>query len=474
MASKPATRLSQQILVGLNRLPETTEYIQSHLSALPEGDRRVAIINLARYLARAADKKQASATAQHALEAELAHASNGPAAWTTVGTLRLLAGDPEGALIAARNGAQLQITAVEPASLALALMATKGDAAENLVIRHLQAKTNSDIRMAYVRKLLDAQRFGEALEQAKNVTHYAPSMADGWLMRGSLEYQEQQWSASENSLKKYIELSQTVSSESAAEVQQRGVAQAYLLLSQMAENNQRLDEAQKYLNLIDSPQDNLRVQTRKAALLAKQGKLDEALALLQQAPEVQADDARLKITAQAQLLRDFKRFQAAYDVLSAGVKQYPQDMDLLYDLAMSAEKIGHLEEMESLLRKIIANKPDYHHAYNALGYSLADRAQRLPEAKQLIQKALEYSPNDPYILDSLGWVEFKSGNYDEALRILRSAFDAKPDPEISAHLGEVLWTLHRKDDALATWKAGLLLSTDNETLNDTMRRLATP
>jgi tetratricopeptide (TPR) repeat protein len=127
--------------------------------------------------------------------------------------------------------------------------------------------------------------------------------------------------------------------------------------------------------------------------------------------------------------------------------------------------------MERLLRRVMEIKPDYHAAYNALGYSLADRNVRLPEAKQLIQKALEFAPTDPYIKDSLGWVEFRLGNRTEALRILEAAFKARPDPEIAAHLGEVLWSLGMRERALAIWKEGQLLNIDNETLQETIKRL---
>jgi tetratricopeptide (TPR) repeat protein len=140
-------------------------------------------------------------------------------------------------------------------------------------------------------------------------------------------------------------------------------------------------------------------------------------------------------------------------------------------MAMVAEKLDKLDDMERLLRGIIAIDPTYHHAYNALGYSLADRNLRLPEAKQLIQKALEYAPGDPYISDSLGWVEFRLGNFDEALRVLQGAFAAKPDAEIAAHLGEVLWQMGRREQALQTWREGTKLNSDNETLLKTLKRL---
>jgi tetratricopeptide (TPR) repeat protein len=127
--------------------------------------------------------------------------------------------------------------------------------------------------------------------------------------------------------------------------------------------------------------------------------------------------------------------------------------------------------MERLLRRVIDNKPEYQHAYNALGYSLADRSIRLPEARQLILKALEYAPDDPFINDSLGWVEFRSGNLAQALSILQAAFKARPDAEIAAHLGEVLWSMDQRDQAVTVWREGAKLNAGNKTLQETLKRL---
>ena len=136
-----------------------------------------------------------------------------------------------------------------------------------------------------------------------------------------------------------------------------------------------------------------------------------------------------------------------------------------------AEKLNRLPDMERLLRSVIAIKPDAYNAYNALGYSLADRNVRLPEAKALIEKALEFVPNDPYIRDSLAWTEFRMGNNAEAAKIFAEAFKAKPDAEIAAHYGEVLWTMGQRDKALSIWREGLLLNSENETLVETLKRL---
>ena len=170
-------------------------------------------------------------------------------------------------------------------------------------------------------------------------------------------------------------------------------------------------------------------------------------------------------------MRESKQFGQAYVVLTSQIAADPDDFDLIYDLAMVAEKLGNLEEMERLLRRVMAGQPEHAHAYNALGYSLAERHIRLPEARELILKALEYAPGDSFIADSLGWVEFKSGNLAAAQRILEEAFRARPDAEIAAHLGEVLWTLGQRDQAVIVWKEGVRINAENETLLETLRRL---
>ncbi|HWI77771.1 MAG TPA: tetratricopeptide repeat protein, partial [Ramlibacter sp.] len=203
----------------------------------------------------------------------------------------------------------------------------------------------------------------------------------------------------------------------------------------------------------------------------RQGKLEEGRKLLRALPERNPGDARLKLLAETQLLRENQQYKAAYDLLAKANAKPPMDPDLVYDQAMLAEKMNNLPEMERLLRQVIAIKPDYHHAYNALGYSLAERNLRLPEAKELVEKALSFAPGDPYISDSLAWVEYRMGNKAEALRILDTAYKARPDADIAAHLGEVLWSMGQRDRAHAIWKEGLLLNSDNDTLQETLKRL---
>lgn len=259
--------------------------------------------------------------------------------------------------------------------------------------------------------------------------------------------------------------------QAADERSARGLTQAYLMMAQIAEKRQDYTAATAWLDRIENADDIMAAQMRRASLLARQGQMPQARALLRSQPERRPEDARLKLVAEAQLLRDFKLWKEAYEVYGEAVARFPDEADLRYDQAMMAEKAGKPADMEVLLRALIAAKPDFHHAYNALGYSLADRNERLPEAKRLIEKAVELAPGDAYIQDSLGWVEFRLGNTARALEILQAAYGKRPDPEIAAHLGEVLWSKGQRDQALKVWREGLLLSADNETLQGTLKRL---
>ena len=356
--------------------------------------------------------------------------------------------------------------------LALELMDPKMPEAEALAQKYLDdqdsnAKAIPEIRMIYARILLDAQRYAEATAQLQRVTQDQPNYLQSWLILGSLQLQENQLALAQASLERYIALAQKAPRNQA----DTGLAQAYLSLSQLAEKRKDYAAAESWLSKIENSEDLAQAQTRRASILASQGKLEEGRSLIRQLPERTPEEARLKLNAEAGLLREFKQYRQAYDVLAQALVKTPDDTDLLYEQSMLAEKLGLPDEMERLLRRIIQLKPDYHHAYNALGYSLADRNIRLPEARELILKAVQFAPADPFIKDSLGWVEFRLGNKPEAAQIFSAAYKAKPDAEIAAHLGEVLWSQGQRDRALAIWKEGQLINPDNETLLETLKRL---
>jgi tetratricopeptide (TPR) repeat protein len=485
--SVDAARYIVQILIALNRTDLLQKALEDYLSLSFNGSnaatRDAALSSVADIFSRATNKTAAALMVEQALASHINNPSTAVTAWITLGRLRLAAGDSSGALDAARKAQTLQGNAPEPALLALALMGPKAPLAESIVKQYLGTPENRpkpEIRLLYARTLLTNARFNEALAQALKLSQDAPDFAQGWLVLGSLQYQNSQDHqdskalAAQASLTKFIQLAWQLPEEQ----RNPGMSRAYLLLSQIAENNNDFEAAKAWLAKIDSSDDAFSIQNRQASLLAKQGKLDEALQLLVGFPESSAEHARLKASAQAQLLRDNKQYQRAYDVLATAVAQIttksphaPELSDLHYDLAMLAEKLDRLDDMERLLRLVITAKPEHHHAYNALGYSLAERSIRLPEAKLLIQKAVQLAPEDPFIADSLGWVEFRLGNLIEAESILTAAFKSKPDAEIAAHLGEVLWSQGRKTEAIALWKTGLTLNPGNDTLVETLKRL---
>jgi Flp pilus assembly protein TadD len=177
------------------------------------------------------------------------------------------------------------------------------------------------------------------------------------------------------------------------------------------------------------------------------------------------------LQTRGQLLRDAGRPKDAYSTLEDGVLRFPNSPDLMYDYALAAEKLGKLDSMETALRKVIESVPDNHHAYNALGYSFADRNIRLEEAYELIEKALQMAPGDPFIMDSMGWVKFRMGRLKDAETILRQAYTLRSDPEIAVHLGEVLWTQGDKAAALALWREARSKDPNNDALRSTLARL---
>lgn len=469
--SREANRFIIQILTGLNRTADTLEPLKFEISATPAAERTTVILALPRYFTRVSDKPLAATTVEQALASYASNPSTAMASWTTIGRMRLEAGDTEGALTAARKAQAIDVKSEYPALLALALMNAKVRPAEELLKNYFSGEAKPEIEMEYARLLLGEQRYAEGQAQLQATTRKHPDYAPAWLIQGALALQEKNEAVAEPSFLRYVELATAAQASTSKPEPDRGLTQAYLSLAQIAEQRQDYVQADAWLQRIDNAEDRFNAQMRRAALFARQGKLDVARLLIRSQPEKSPADARLKITSEAQLLRDSKEYLAAYEVLAEATTRHPSDLDLFYDMAMVAEKLDKLDDMERLLRGIIAIDPKYHHAYNALGYSLAERNLRLPEAKQLIQTALEYAPGDPFISDSLGWVEFRSGNFEEAVRILQSAFASKPDAEIAAHLGEVLWRMERREQALEAWRAGAKLNKDNETLVETLKRL---
>jgi len=469
-ASAEANRFVLQILLGLNRTAETLEPLKRSLTLTPTAELRDMLWGLPGLFERTQDRPLAATTVQKALASVLSDKTVGATAWAVLGRFWLSASDKPAALNAATKGLAMDVNSEHAALLALSMLSTDVPHAEQLVRSHLP-QARPAYHMAFIKALLDTQRTSEAQAELAQLKAHVPAYPDAWLVSGMLALQQQTPDVAEPQLLHYLDLVEALGPTDQPVELKRGRAQAQLSLAQIARLRHEPQTAKAWLALVDNPDDLLRAQIQQAVLMAQQGQLEEALVLLQNQPERNEADARLKRSAEIGLLRDFKHYARARDKLQAAIAQSPHDTDLVYELAMVSEKLGDLAEMERLLLSLIAANPQDPQPYNALGYSLADRNLRLDEAKALISKALSLAPGDPFITDSLAWAEFRSGNLAQALTLLQAAFKDKPDAEIAAHLGEVLWVSQRQAEARAVFTEGLKLNPDNETLVETLKRL---
>ena len=420
-----AARYILQLLIALNK-PEQTQAAALAYTNLfktkADVDRNQAITTVADIFLNAQDKAAATVSFEAFVKTSdyLTNPVTKSTAWVALGRIRLAANDLSGALQAAKQAQLAEPSAAEPAMLGMALLVAKEPLAESFVKQYLANTAfvaKPEVRLAYARFLVASNRFDEALAQTQKISVESPTYAPAWLVLGTLQYQI----------------------------------------------SQELEERKEEKNRASA----LASATAAQASLSTFIQLTEGLPIEQRS----ASQARAYILL-ANMAKNNKQYQQAYDTLSKAIASSKEadQADLQYDLAMMAEKLERLDEMERILRLVIESKPEDPQAYNALGYSLADRNLRLTEAKELLQQAVKLAPQDPFIADSLGWVEFRLGNLAEAQRVLENAYKTKPDAEIAAHLGEVLWKQGLKDRATSMWKEGVKINKSNDTLVETLKR----
>lgn len=496
--SLDALRYEVQLLIALNRVGDTVEPLKTLLGLIPPADRAGGLLALPRTLGRGAKPEAIVGVVERVVapyqkDADPAVAA---AAWVALARARLAAERVDESLAALQSAQQVQPQSEAAVLLALELMSKAQPVAEPMVQRYLKAQgpaggsTLNAVRLIYARGLAGQERHGEALGLLQTVTREAPDLTEAWLTLGALQFELRQYTESEQTLGEFLVRSEragalagghpdTVEADEADRPDgrpdpqselRRQRSQAMMVLSQAAEKRGDLRAAEAWLDRIEEAP-ALLLQSRRATLMAQRGDVDGARRLLQDLPADTPEAARGKLMAEATLLREAKRWGQADAVLQGAEELFPNDVDVLYERAMLAEKRQRYEEMEVLLRKVIQLQPQHHHAYNALGYTLADRNVRLPEARALIQRALELAPGEPYLLDSLGWVAYRMGRHQEALEALQTAYASRPDPEIGAHLGEVLWVMGRKDEAARVWREVQQRDAANEVLQETLQRL---
>ncbi|WP_295607406.1 tetratricopeptide repeat protein [uncultured Lamprocystis sp.] len=332
----------------------------------------------------------------------------------------------------------------------------RGEARKQLEAFVAATPEDQGLRMLYAQFLVEEKEFSGAREVFATLLEARPKAPDVLFAAGVLSLELDDLDAARGYLTRLYQTGE-----------RRDEASFYL--GQIEERAAHPDAAIDWYgktqgeNLIDA-------QIRIAVLRAKAGEVERAREIVQQLRDQIPDDAPMLYLAEAEILDQIDREDLVMQVYNAGLAAFPDDADLLYGRAMYAVKRNRLDLAEPDLRRIIERNPGHADALNALGYTLADRTDRYQEALGYIERALKLKPDEPAILDSVGWVNFKLGNHDVALEFLTKALGAMKDGEIAAHLGEVLWALGRQDEAWAVWDTALKEHPDHVYLKEVIGR----
>jgi len=459
--SERAAQLDASLLVLSGKPDDAEQILARELARVPAANRGSAILALQLLLSRGPNR----IGGLHVLQDLLKNDMNRPEAQLAIARQQLVSDDAPGA----RKSLE-QALALKPDYLPAALMLSQMGPEERKegiasLEKYVQQNPKShDARLALAQMYLASDRLDDAQKQFEimhknNANDLTPLMA-----LALIKIQQKNFNEAQTYLTQYA--------QQAEKTPGADPGQAYIYLAQLSLEQKNDAAAGDWLNKISpSSQQFVPAQITRAQLLAKQGKTDDARKLLANLQAPDPRDQALILRTDAAILFDAKRYPEAETRLQQATAQFPDDPDLTYDYAMSAEKTGHYDIMEAQLRKLIQTQPDNPQAYNALGYSLADRNQRLAEADKLVEKASSLAPNDAFIMDSVGWVKYRMGDTSDAIKLLRKAYDLQPNAEIGAHLGEVLWKTGNQDQARAAFRDARKLEPDNDTLVKTLQRL---
>ena len=315
-----------------------------------------------------------------------------------------------------------------------------------------------EVRLTYARQLIGDKQLPQAREQFQQLLQTNPENGEIAVTVALLSLQIGDLDAAESQLQRVLQMNY------------KDPDAIRFHLGQVAEERKRLDAAAQWYLSVQGGEQYVVAHARYAFLLAKQNRIAQAREHLQTLP-VLADGQRIQIVqSEAQLMREVRAYEDSYVILQTALDKEPDHPELLYDVALAAEKVNRLEVVETNLKRLIAIRPDHAQAYNALGYTLADRTERFAEAREYVVKALQLAPDDPFILDSMGWVEYRMGRLAASLDFLQRAFRQRQDPEIAAHLGEVFWAKGQKQEAERVWRDSLRDNPENEELKKTIRK----
>ena len=448
------------ILMG-DDLSEVQEVFEQRLRDVRPASRGILLLQVQRLLLRAKDKSAAFAVLERLAAPYTAisetHVALAQGAFANNDSVR------------ARSEAEQALTLrpdSEIAALTLAqVIVDRKEAVQRLGQFVTTNPSSHEARVAYGRMLIEQMQYEQARVQFETLLKSHPDDPTTLFALGILGTQTKDYKSAEKYLGAYLKVLADHPDES------RDPGQALMILAQMAEERKDIPGALKYLADVPPGEAFLGAQIKRAQLVAQAGEVAAARRQLHDITVEGEREQSLIVQAEAQILREANLPQEAYQVLTQGIQRFPDNTDILYDFAMSAEKADQLDKMEVALRRVMQLAPTNQHAYNALGYSLAERNIRLPEAETLVEQALKLAPDDAFILDSMGWVQFRLGKLPESEALLRRAYKLRPDAEIAVHLGEVLWVRGQKDDAQKFWRDARTKDPKNDSLKSTLARL---
>jgi tetratricopeptide (TPR) repeat protein len=430
------------------------QIIKGHPGGVDEGFRQVAQV-----LAQEGGKKDDALVVMEKLRAQYPAQAG---AYYAQALLALRFDQIELAEKAARESLRLKGSGSRDSLLLLTgVLVKKGDiaGADAAMTELLKGGDAPELRMGYARLLLEAERQDDARRQFELVLAQKPDSGEARYALGLLALEQQNMDAAEPHFKALLK---------SDDLRQR----ALYYLGRIEEVRNRPAEALAWYEQVTEGEQALDAATRRAVVLGKLGRLDEGRALMaRMRRELPMFGSRFFL-AEGELLLEANQGAQALELYQLALRELPDDSDLLYGRSLVHERLANVAGAEADLRRILAKDKDDARAMNALGYMLVVHTNRVEEARKLITRALELTPDDAAVIDSLGWVEYRSGKVQEARTLLQRAFDKVPDPEIAAHLGEVLWVLGEKERARAVWQAALERDPGHRVLKETMERLA--
>jgi tetratricopeptide (TPR) repeat protein len=449
------------LLLLMGRLDDLYEPMTRFLAAEPDS-LGANILNLHRLLARYPEKRAAMAFMQRIVE----RYPESPEAHYAISMLASATGQATRARTAARRAWTLKPDWFAPVVVETQLIlqgpgeeAAQVNEAAALLAAFLEKNPDSvEARMMLARLFLGAKRYQDARAQVDLLLEKDPQNLELVYSVAMLALQEKDMETARTQLERLLNL----------DYPDRNAVHYFLGL--IGEETKDRESALAHFRQVSGGPQYLFARVRIAESLADAGDIDAAIAFLRETRTRSSQERVQRVLMESQILRKAERYQTAYEMLSDAQKADPEVPEILYDLALAAEKVGKLKEMEAYLKKLIDMDPDNAHALNALGYSLADRNLRLAEAYELIRRAVDIAPQDPFIMDSMGWVLYRQGKIEEALSVLENAYTLRADPEIAAHLGEALWVLGRREEALALWEKAVQEAPKNEALNAAIRK----